>query len=115
MWHLISGLNSRVLSLLKIKGDYVGFSGLVLILFYIAFFGLLSSVFVFLLVAIQGGVFYLPVCWKNQCIINFFDSISVVVYLVQAVVGLLALIGTIGALIVALLSYLASDLSLIHI
>ncbi|HBO5015436.1 TPA: retron Ec48 family effector membrane protein [Pseudomonas aeruginosa] len=109
MWHLISGLNSRVLSLLKIKGDYVGFSGLVLILFYIAFFGLLSSVFVFLLVAIQGGVFYLPACWKNQCIINFFDSISVVVYLVQAVVGLLALIGTIGALIVALLSYLASD------
>lgn len=71
MWHLISGLNSRVLSLLKIKGDYVGFSGLVLILFYIAFFGLLSSVLVFLLVAIQGGG-VLPTSMLEESVYNKF-------------------------------------------
>ncbi|KKM99149.1 hypothetical protein LCGC14_1150710 [marine sediment metagenome] len=102
-------LNSKVLSLFSIPDENRGLSILFLILFYFSLFSAFVVLSIFLVILISDQLLTSSFCFTNECFQFFFKRMSSVRMVFQGLLGIFAVVGTIGVLFVALLSYLASE------
>ncbi|MCI0913615.1 retron Ec48 family effector membrane protein [Pseudomonas putida] len=109
MKHWISGLNSKLLNLLRAGNSHHSYQKLILCLTYTGVIGIALVLALAVLLIFTGKLYSQTSCFTNECFESFFKSISSAVVFGQIVVGLIALVATIGALFIALLSYLAAD------
>lgn len=81
---------------------------LIFLLLSIGVIGFLLFVLIFLIIFFVDEVYSLPLCFGNKCLINFYDYYLSAFNVARSTLDFIVLVATVGAIFVALLSYLSS-------
>jgi len=82
---------------------------LIRFLTWVGVIGGLISFCIFIITAIADGLFWTPLCFRDSCFQYFFNSTKTALDSFKLTVSLLAVAGTVGAFLVALMSYRANS------
>jgi len=84
-------------------------SSLIRLLVWVGCIGGLISFAIFIITAFADNLFWMPFCFKDSCFQYLFNSTKTALDSFRLTVSLLALIGTVGVFLVALMSYRANS------
>lgn len=84
------------------------FKYLIILLVSIGMIGFFIFLTVFVTIFFAGQLYLLPICFSNKCLINLYENYSSAFAVAKSTLDLIVLIATVGAIFVALLSYLST-------
>lgn len=96
----------------KIYGLFQGLHSylkcLILLLLSIGVFGFILFSLVFVTIFFVDEVYSLPLCFGNKCLLNFYDYYLSAFNVARSTLEFIILVATVGAIFIALLSYLST-------
>lgn len=81
---------------------------LILLLLSVGVVGLFLFVLVFVTILFVDEVYNLPLCFSNKCLLNFYDYFLSAFNVARSTLEFIVLVATVGAIFIALLSYLSA-------
>nr|WP_250883646.1 MULTISPECIES: retron Ec48 family effector membrane protein [unclassified Pseudomonas] len=91
-----------------ISGLHPYFKNLIFLLTTIAVLGFGLSTLSLLSIFLADRIYSLPLCLSNKCFIRFYENFSSAFSIAKSTLDLMVLVATVGAIFVALLSYLST-------
>jgi hypothetical protein len=91
-----------------ISGLHPYFKNLIFLLTTIAAAGFGLSTLTLLSIFFVDKIYTLPICLSNKCFIRFYENFSSAFSIAKSTLDLMVLVATVGAIFVALLSYLST-------
>ncbi|MCK6254938.1 retron Ec48 family effector membrane protein, partial [Pseudomonas fragi] len=98
------GQNARIF----FTGQHPYFKYLIILLSSIGGIGFSLFLVVFVVIFFADQLYLLPICFSNKCFINSYENYSSAFNIAKSTLDLIVLTATVGAIFVALLSYLST-------
>jgi len=104
--------NIIVLFFNRVRNDFLRqhpyFKYLIALLVSIAGIGFFVFFTVFITILCVDQLYLLPICFSNKCYVSFYEKYSSAFTVAKSTLDLIVLVATVGAIFVALLSYLST-------